>query len=258
MLLQLHAAVTRRRNLLRSSPAPKGRCCPARRRGRCRRTRRGCDPHRPRRADAAARLGHRVREDVAVAILTGPEGPMLLRRRCSKPGPIWSCCDPHRPRRADAAAPAAATQPLPTCSVLRSSPAPKGRCCPSRVVSAEPVNDCCDPHRPRRADAAANPTWRWFLWPESVLRSSPAPKGRCCLQPGVLQPRLHVLGCDPHRPRRADAAWGVPPTQGGPNKGVAILTGPEGPMLLPVEVPVLDPDMVLRSSPAPKGRCCGS
>src|ERR687896_658663 len=75
-----------------------------------------CDPHRPRRTGAAAGRVHAVAGGPPVAILTGPEGPVLRLV-----GQAWDA----------------------TSGGLRSSPAPKDRCCPvgphTGGVSVPPV-----------------------------------------------------------------------------------------------------------------------
>ena len=187
--------------MLRSSPAPEGRCCWSapvtvvtspgrcdphrpRRAGAAWRpdgplpsTRRCCDPHQPRRAGAARApwtvLARRV--DL-VAILTGPGGPVLpsLHGACMYDVPG---CDPHRPRRAGAAG-RLVVGPV-AARTLRSSPTPEGRCCPTLDGSAVALIG-------------------------STLRSSPAPEGRCCCP--IVRGVHRVAGCDPHRPRRAARA----------------------------------------------------
>ncbi len=60
-----------------SSPAPKGRCYGTWNSRRRRRSNPCFNPHRPRRA-GATRVGRHPLGRVAVSILTGPEGPVLL------------------------------------------------------------------------------------------------------------------------------------------------------------------------------------
>jgi len=115
---------------------------------------------------------------LVVAILTGPEEPML--RAAHGSGRVGGRgCDPHRPRRADAAFATGPAGCYRMVRELRSSPAPKSRCC-------------------QFPEAALQTVIR-------ELRSSPAPKSRCCVQ-------------------RQDQVGAL-------RLGVAILTGPEEPML---------------------------
>ena len=85
---------------------------------------------------------------------------------------------------------------------FQSSPAPKGRCCGELAPDLGLELVGFNPHRPRRAGAAADYTAIVALGKE--FQSSPAPKGRCCQ--GVGQ-GLQLAG------------------------RVSILTGPEGPVL---------------------------
>ena len=86
-----------------------------------------------------------------------------------------------------------------------------------------------------------------------VLRSSPAPEGRC----------WHLLVAGAHHQRRRVAILAGP---GGPvlderledrvdDIGVAILAGPGGPVLAAPFCPECGRPLMLRSSPAPEGRC---
>ncbi len=156
------------------------------------------------------------------AILTGPAGPVLLRR-CRPTARRPGSCDPHRFRKAGAARrcplrrrqrqhvailtrsrrAGAAAPGAPSARPgrwLRSSPVPEGRCCMAQVETALTLVQ---------------------------LRSSPVPEGQCCTGEGpkprvsriaILTgsggPVLHgrgpeatgLAGCDPRWPRRASAA----------------------------------------------------
>jgi len=88
--------------------------------------------------------------------------------------------------------------------LLRSSPTLEGRCCTQGDTGKSCLCPrCCDPHRPWRAGAAPGLARRGWPW-------------RC--------------SCDPHRPWRAGAAP-AGADQGHPDRGVAILTDPGGPVL---------------------------
>src|SRR6266542_3196915 len=153
-------------SVLRSSPAVG------------RRSRKRCDPHRPRRVGAATNGAVPVfRESARLRSSPTPEGRCCPTVKCQTSPPTNSC-DPHRPRRVGAARVGArvvggggalvailtdpggsvlpgSTPPSPkTPTGLRSSPTPEGRCCA--------VND-----------PLSDPLTPW-------LRSSPTPEGRCC------------------------------------------------------------------------------
>src|SRR6266536_674907 len=93
---------------LRSSPTPEGRCCRRWSRRGTPPTSAGCDPHRPRRVGAAdERFVQLIHQVTKVAILTDPGGSVLLLVL----------------ERAQ----------LNDGTLLRSSPTPEGRCCPSAI-----------------------------------------------------------------------------------------------------------------------------
>ena len=235
---------------LRSSPAPEGRCWPSaprpyRRRPRC------CDPRRPRRAGAGG---------APVAASIGPA--TALRSSPAPEGRCWRWSSRHRSGR----------------SGLRSSPAPEGRCwCPRRRPWRS-AGSCCDPRRPRRAGAGKirrlrlrrlvrgcdprrpragagsgllcrlphRPQW---------LRSSPAPEGRCWWHDADRLGGRPVIGvailAGPGGPVLAGPVAGLEDRQ----DRVAILAGPGGPVLAAGPASSMSARRRLRSSPAPEGRC---
>ncbi len=186
--------------MFQSSPAPKGRCYDVVH-GSGRRSTRGFNPHRPRRAGATLHNREHIPER-GVSILTGPEGPVLPQNFIaarfavsfqSSPAPKGRCYgnvgaggsnnggfNPHRPRRAGATGRCHKSDLQPK---FQSSPAPKGRCYggPLRLHRLYQTGRF-NPHRPRRAGATPNPPP--FTGTVSVFQSSPAPKGRCyCPRP---------------------------------------------------------------------------
>src|SRR5436305_1629394 len=112
--------------------------------------------------------------------------------------------------------------------MLRSSPAPEGRCHRRAIpLPTDPLRNRGDPHRPRRA-GAPNAT-HVVADAGEVLRSSPAPEGRChtslCAAPSTATRTVAILtgpgGPVPLPLRRCRTVAG---------RGVAILTGPGGPV----------------------------
>ncbi len=230
-------------SVLRSSPAVG------------RRSRKRCDPHRPRRVGAATNGAVPVfRESPGLRSSPTPEG------RCC--GPASRATDWRTHRVAILTDPGGSVLPgtgghLRLVLRLRSSPTPEGRCCPWPLAAAWTTRPgCCDPHRPRRVgaaelgerpDDALDGTVAILTDPggsvlpdgqvpdepaDEQLRSSPTPEGRCCSRRGSSRWRWRRTRCDPHRPRRVGAA--CPP--------VAALR---------------QRTQKLRSSPTPEGRCCG-
>src|SRR6266536_2677174 len=203
-------------SVLRSSPAVG------------RRSRKRCDPHRPRRVGAATNGAVPVfRESPGLRSSPTPEG------RCC--GPASRATDWRTHRVAILTDPGGSVLPgtgghLRLVLRLRSSPTPEGRCCPWPLAAAWTTRPgCCDPHRPRRVGAARRSSARrarrrtvailtdpggsvlLASGLESLavaahsLRSSPTPEGRCC--PALRRHRRRRRrGCDPDRPRRVGAA----------------------------------------------------
>ncbi len=230
---------------LRSSPVPEGRCNSSSSTRPASRFR--CDPHRPRRAGATV-----------PGVLAPAEPPR---------------CDPHRPRRAGATG-FRGQRSWPVL-VLRSSPAPEGRCNaqrPHRMDASDvqvailtgpggPVQPpCtttdrraarrCDPHRPWRAGATPRP--RHHRPVRRRLRSSPALEGRCNGSSVAIARRGVGLRSSPALEGRCNLGGGVEFVGG----FVAILTGPGGPVQPDAYwVGNSGNDFTLRSSPALEGRC---
>src|SRR6266542_2268429 len=253
-------------SVLRSSPAVG------------RRSRKRCDPHRPRRVGAATNGAVPVfRESPGLRSSPTPEG------RCC--GPASRATDWRTHRVAILTDPGGSVLPgtgghLRLVLRLRSSPTPEGRCCPWPLAAAWTTRPgCCDPHRPRRVgaaelgerpDDALDGTVAILTDPggsvlpdgqvpdepaDEQLRSSPTPEGRCCA-PAPSPSWPGSPGCDPHRPRRVGAAL---PRVGhhAARYDVAILTDPGG-SVLPIgrRRAGWSGGWWLRSSPTPEGRCC--
>jgi hypothetical protein len=112
---------------------------------------------------------------------------------------------------------------------LRSSPTPEGRCCRGHAVQAlaeaEVVAILTDPEGPVLPARLEQPR---IHGPVAILTDPGGPvlHGGAADVAGSLW-----VGCDPHRPRRAGAAWRSRPGTR-PRSGVAILTDPGGPVLL--------------------------
>ena len=164
--------------LLRSSPTPKGRCWGRR--------------------DAVA-----VADGVGVAILADPEGPVLGSCCRSAADRRRTGCDPRRPRRAGAGeAVAAHFGEVAEVAILADPEGPVlgGGLAGADTVGAD-VAILADPEGPVLADS-----YLVIAPPQTMLRSSPTPKGRCWLARQATSPRV---------------------------SGVAILADPEGPVLAP-------------------------
>ena len=221
-------------------------------------------------------VGGRAENLTAVAILAGPGGPVLAS------GPraghrLRSSCDPRRPRRAGAGFVLLPRHGYPGGNVaILADPGGPVLVTPSRHYHAD-VPEGCDPRRPRRAGAG------WYAYlrvgRHGLLRSSPAPEGRCW--PGVLltvgQPHVAVaILAGPGGPVLAGAGAARRPgacrvailagpggpvlvavehVPGGDHDGVAILAGPGGPVLGRRALAAPTVPALLRSSPAPEGRC---
>src|SRR6266536_5131206 len=256
-------------SVLRSSPAVG------------RRSRKRCDPHRPRRVGAATNGAVPVfRESPGLRSSPTPEG------RCC--GPASRATDWRTHRVAILTDPGGSVLPgtgghLRLVLRLRSSPTPEGRCCPWPLAAAWTTRPgCCDPHRPRRVgaaelgerpDDALDGTVAILTDPggsvlpdgqvpdepaDAQLRSSPTPEGRCCSRRGSSRWRWRRTRCDPHRPQRVGAACPPVAALGQRTQQLRSSPTPEG-RCCAVTDPLSDPlTPWLRSSPTPEGRCCKS
>src|SRR6266536_822488 len=253
-------------SVLRSSPAVG------------RRSRKRCDPHRPRRVGAATNGAVPVfRESPGLRSSPTPEG------RCC--GPASRATDWRTHRVAILTDPGGSVLPGPGGHLrldlrLRSSPTPEGRCCPWPLAAAWTTRPgCCDPHRPRRVgaaelgerpDDALDGTVAILTDPggsvlpdgqvpdepaDEQLRSSPTPEGRCC-----LPARRGVEAADAEVAILTDPGGSVLRVGHAPPHvepvGVAILTDPGGSVLPGSTPPSPKTPTGLRSSPTPEGRCC--
>src|SRR6266536_493157 len=206
---------------------PGGSVLPPTARCRSSGSRRGCDPHRPRRVGAAAlRAGPPTGGRTVLRSSPTPEG------RCC-PGRAGICgwsrgCDPHRPRRVGAARRSSARRARRRTVAILTDPG-------GSVLLASGLESL--------AVAAHS------------LRSSPTPEGRCC-----LPARRGVEAADAEVAILTDPGGSVLRVGHAPPHvepvGVAILTDPGGSVLPGSTPPSPKTPTGLRSSPTPEGRCC--
>ena len=190
--------------VFQSSPAPEGRCYTGGRTARGSTSAR-FNPHRPRRAGATWHLTDRKGGEMAVSILTGPGGPVLLgataagrpalvlfqsspapEGRCyagggqrQHAGPVSILTGPGGPVLRDGHG----HQPSPL--MFQSSPAPEGRCYPpANAPALAKIKFQSSPAPEGRCYLAAD-----LLRGVKQFQSSPAPEGRCYFDvPGRLYP----------------------------------------------------------------------